>query len=318
MPRSKADRRVHRVTTLVRVVASPATVGLFALAIAAPQSHAQSNEPVQVILDMDAQTPGIQSTVKLRACETVLPGVAVYIRDPLAARSFYSIGYLGGIDRGIALGHSPTNNVGAVTSINATPVSTANPGNTAYITPGFIPAFAGPEVWYMEYGVNAPAVIAADPQPIFTADIVLNATHPGDTFRFYLLDYVSVWSGNRFGAFSTTSPINALDTGGDASLDGTVTSVGVDPDHAVPVPPAAFHVDFIDGPGGARIEIIPRLGDVNADNNVNIIDLLAVVSAWGSCTPPPVCLADQNGDGQVNIIDLLIIVNHWGPCSNKT
>ncbi|MCI0366390.1 MAG: hypothetical protein L0219_21215 [Phycisphaerales bacterium] len=42
---------------------------------------------------------------------------------------------------------------------------------------------------------------------------------------------------------------------------------------------------------------------------VNVIDLLAVVGAWGSCTS---CPADTNGDGMVNIVDLLAVVANWG------
>jgi Dockerin type I domain len=50
--------------------------------------------------------------------------------------------------------------------------------------------------------------------------------------------------------------------------------------------------------------------DVNADNVVNIDDLLAVINAWGSTGGP----ADVNGDHVVNIDDLLIVINAWGMC----
>ena len=57
-----------------------------------------------------------------------------------------------------------------------------------------------------------------------------------------------------------------------------------------------------------------RVGDVNGDGLVNIIDLLAVIAAWGTCPPPSPgsCDADINGDGQVNITDLLATIAHWG------
>jgi hypothetical protein len=51
-------------------------------------------------------------------------------------------------------------------------------------------------------------------------------------------------------------------------------------------------------------------GDINGDGDVNIADLLAVISAWGPCPPP--CPADVNQDGVVNIHDLLAVIANWG------
>jgi hypothetical protein len=51
---------------------------------------------------------------------------------------------------------------------------------------------------------------------------------------------------------------------------------------------------------------------------VNIEDLLAVISQWGPCQPPPaLCTADiapTGGDGNVNIADLLAVISGWGAC----
>ncbi len=60
------------------------------------------------------------------------------------------------------------------------------------------------------------------------------------------------------------------------------------------------------------------IGDVNCDQVVNVIDLLAVIGAWGglpfqgggnggdgSGSP------DLNGDGMVDVNDLLMVINHW-------
>ncbi|MCI0364610.1 MAG: dockerin type I domain-containing protein [Phycisphaerales bacterium] len=54
----------------------------------------------------------------------------------------------------------------------------------------------------------------------------------------------------------------------------------------------------------------PCPADVVVDGTVNITDLLAVISAWGSPGGP----ADVNGDNTVNITDLLLVIAAWGPC----
>ncbi len=61
--------------------------------------------------------------------------------------------------------------------------------------------------------------------------------------------------------------------------------------------------------------------DVNRDGSVNVSDLLAVITAWGTCAPP--CASDVApaatnalgaGDGQVNVADLLLVISGWGAC----
>jgi probable HAF family extracellular repeat protein len=71
-------------------------------------------------------------------------------------------------------------------------------------------------------------------------------------------------------------------------------------------------------PAQPFIAIIPTTktpGDINGDGVVNVIDLLAVISAWGPCPSPPAppaCPADVFTDGVVNVADLLFVINHWG------
>jgi hypothetical protein len=56
-------------------------------------------------------------------------------------------------------------------------------------------------------------------------------------------------------------------------------------------------------------------GDVNLDGTVDVIDLIAVILAWGACPPAPApCPADVapiGGDGQVDVDDLIAVVVNW-------
>jgi len=61
----------------------------------------------------------------------------------------------------------------------------------------------------------------------------------------------------------------------------------------------------------AVADAAPRLpGDVDLNGLVNVNDLLAVISNWGTVAPgdPP---ADFNNDGVVNVDDLLMVLVHW-------
>ena len=53
---------------------------------------------------------------------------------------------------------------------------------------------------------------------------------------------------------------------------------------------------------------IKKPGDVDGNGVVNVVDLLALLAAWGTSDPN----ADINGDGTVDVIDLLILLAHWG------
>jgi hypothetical protein len=69
--------------------------------------------------------------------------------------------------------------------------------------------------------------------------------------------------------------------------------------------------------GGSRPETIvvwdPGIpGDINGDGVVDVLDLLALLAAWGPCpVPPPECAADINGDGVVDVLDLLELLANW-------
>ncbi len=218
-------------------------------------------QSVRVVLDMDATTPGIQSSVRVPAGTTVIPGVAVYIYDPSGTHRIRGIGYLGGLDRGIAIGHSPsTTNQGVLTSLTGQVGTPIVPDSTHYLTTLVEKGFDGPELQYLESNGTLSPIPLAPIAPVFTVDVHLSGAQAGDRFALSLLDMTCVWrrlSGGSGGAFST-GETSWLDTGGDSVPDGTLTRWGIDPDIAVPVPPAAFEVDFIDGAsGGARIIVDP-------------------------------------------------------------
>ena len=50
--------------------------------------------------------------------------------------------------------------------------------------------------------------------------------------------------------------------------------------------------------------------DVSRDGEVNVTDLLEIISAWG----PGACVQDITGEVGVNLQDLLIVIDSWGPC----
>ncbi len=51
--------------------------------------------------------------------------------------------------------------------------------------------------------------------------------------------------------------------------------------------------------------------DLDGDGSVGILDLLALLAAWGTDTGGP---PDFDGDGNVGILDLLTLLANWGPC----
>jgi hypothetical protein len=51
--------------------------------------------------------------------------------------------------------------------------------------------------------------------------------------------------------------------------------------------------------------------DLNGDGQVDVNDILAIVSAFGQCTG---CPEDIDGDGQVGVNDLLTAIASWGGC----
>ncbi len=75
--------------------------------------------------------------------------------------------------------------------------------------------------------------------------------------------------------------------------------------------PTQFYVEEI----GTDLSLVsgspPCTQDVNDDGVVDVLDLLAVLAAWGATSDVP---EDINGDGVVDVLDLLEVLSAWGPC----
>ncbi len=54
--------------------------------------------------------------------------------------------------------------------------------------------------------------------------------------------------------------------------------------------------------------------DLDGTGTVGILDLLALLAAWGVCDDPGYCPADFDYDNVVGILDLLTLLANWGPC----
>ncbi len=51
---------------------------------------------------------------------------------------------------------------------------------------------------------------------------------------------------------------------------------------------------------------------MNGEGVVDVLDLLAVLAAWGQTGPG--LPEDVNQDEVVDVLDLLIVLGDWGPC----
>ena len=51
--------------------------------------------------------------------------------------------------------------------------------------------------------------------------------------------------------------------------------------------------------------------DLDGDGIVGVVDFLALLAVWGSCSDCGTCAADFDGDCSVGILDLLILLGNW-------
>ena len=55
-------------------------------------------------------------------------------------------------------------------------------------------------------------------------------------------------------------------------------------------------------------------GDLNADNHVDVLDLLILANSWDKSLDDPGydATCDLNGDNTVDVLDLLTLADNWG------
>jgi hypothetical protein len=67
--------------------------------------------------------------------------------------------------------------------------------------------------------------------------------------------------------------------------------------------------------GVVEVEVDKCPADINADGEVDVDDLIAVILGWGPCPAPPApCLPDIDRSGSVDVDDLIAVILAWGPC----
>ncbi len=208
--------------------------------------------------------------------------MSVWIYAPSGPVPVHSIGYLGGLNRGLAFGHTPfeEEHGGHVVAITATALDPLVDGNSVFVNNGIEKLFEGPEVQYFEtgdFGAGS-GLIAVDPiAPVLTVDIEFANAAAGDRFHFYLGDKTAEWQAGAYGAFSS-GDVNTLESGGDACPDRTSTLAGLDSDIAVPVPPALYRVDYVDGHSGSGGAVVRVVNQVSALRGWSLVTLLILLT----------------------------------------
>lgn len=94
---------------------------------------------------------------------------------------------------------------------------------------------------------------------------------------------------------------------------GTARYVRIDGDGDAPAGPnAGFDLSLV---AAVHVEGPPNPccpADVDGSGAVDVLDLVAVITAWGSTNDP---VADINDDGFVDVADLTAVIVNWGACS---
>jgi len=117
---------------------------------------------------------------------------------------------------------------------------------------------------------------------------------------------------------------DSVDLNGNGLADDDAFIASVDDDEAFLTdhPFLYFNAKLRNGAGTAIGEAFLRKplcaagsnGDVDGNCVVNIDDLVAVITSWGTCTTgtTPPCATDFDHNGVINIDDLVLLITHWG------
>ena len=280
---SAIPRTAFRIGRLAKLLSFFAGAVLFNIEASHASGESCCSECVIVTVDLDSEEPGFQTIITVDAGTRWLRDVGVWIYAPGGPVPIHSIGYIGGLNRGLALGHTPfeAEHSGQVIAITATHLEPLVDGNTVFVNSGFDKLFEGAEVQYFETGAFGaePGTIGVDPTaPVLTVDIEFANATAGDRFHFYLGDKTAEWQAGASGAFSS-GDVNSLESGGDACPDETNTLAGLDSDAAVPLPPALFPVDYIDSHSGSGGAIVRVLNEVPTLRGSLLVTLLFSLTA---------------------------------------
>ncbi|MHC4991118.1 MAG: S8 family serine peptidase [Planctomycetota bacterium] len=136
-------------------------------------------------------------------------------------------------------------------------------------------------------------------------------------------EVISTVTNEDFASASGTSLSCALVTGAVTLMKASVpTLLPADIEaalaaSAVDIDP--LNPDFAGQLGAGRLDVAAAIdvanlapGDLNADGQVNVDDLLALITAWGDCPEESTsCPADLDHSGSVGADDLIILVMNW-------
>ncbi|MFK7959848.1 MAG: hypothetical protein AB8G96_04915 [Phycisphaerales bacterium] len=106
---------------------------------------------------------------------------------------------------------------------------------------------------------------------------------------------------------------STVDGGGGASVAGDLHLLGTigQPDAGGPATGGDWSITggFLVGGSGGGTPPCPN--DIDGSGEVDFVDILAVLSNWGTC---PGCPADLDGNGAVDFGDILQVLSNFGPC----
>ncbi|MBT8485275.1 MAG: hypothetical protein KJO43_06830, partial [Phycisphaerae bacterium] len=111
-----------------------------------------------------------------------------------------------------------------------------------------------------------------------------------------------------------------LDAGGGGLEITMVASAAVDPDPELCSSSVVVGLAYqasTDGDlnGNGVPDDCECLTDLDGSGDTGFLDLITILSEWGSCEPGRACLGDLDLSGDVGFLDLLAILSRWGPCT---